>query len=303
MRRHIWCGLLVALLTAIATAATAADAGLPVGVLVRDCPQCPQMVVIPAGRFVMGSPAGEEGRFDAESPQHSVSVRSFALAKDDVTVDEFAAFVRETGYEAGVCDWPAGTAWNSLGFRPNGPVVCVSWHDAEAYIAWLNGKLRRQPVAPSGAASTKAPAGADGPYRLPSEAEWEYAARAGTTTARWWGDAIGTGNANCNGCGSPWDNRQIALVGSFPPNPFGLDDMLGNVWQWTADCWNENYVGAPTDGSAWTTGDCSRRVLRGGSWSSLPKFLRSAARNRDDASRRGSDYATYAGFRVARTLP
>ena len=117
------------------------------------------------------------------------------------------------------------------------------------------------------------------------------------------GDAVGVGNANCNGCGSPWDNTQIAPVGSFKANPFGLYDMLGNVWQWTSDCWNESYAGAPGDGIARTSGDCSKRVVRGGSWSNLPKFIRSAARSGEDAGNRSGDYATYVGFRVAMTLP
>lgn len=257
----------------------------------RDCPECPEMVVVPAGRFVMGSPLDESGRFDSEGPQHSVQVPSFALAKDDVTVGEFAEFVRQTGYEIGECDWPQSATWQSPGFVPKDPVVCVSWNDAQAYVGWLNSKVRKTSAAK-----------AEGPYRLPSEAEWEYAARAGTTTARWWGEPVGSGQANCNGCGSAWDNRQISPAGSFAANPFGLYDMLGNVWQWTDDCWNESYQGAPADGRPWTGGDCSKRVLRGGSWSNFPKFIRSAARNRDDADHRSHDYANYAGFRVAKTL-
>jgi formylglycine-generating enzyme required for sulfatase activity len=170
----------------------------------------------------------------------------------------------------------------------------LSWGAAQAYVGWLNGKVRSRV-----AASAKG----EGPYRLPSEAEWEYAARAGTTTERWWGAAIGKGNANCNGCGSLWDDKIIAPVGSFGPNPFGLYDMLGNVWQWVADCWNESYVGAPGDGRSWTTGDCRRHVLRGGSWMNLPVFVRSAARSRDDGAGQYFDAASNAGFRVARTLP
>lgn len=264
------------------------------GEVFRDCPDCPEMVAIPSGEFQMGSPHSEPGRFDAEGPQHSVSVRAIAVGRYLVTVQDFAVFVRETGYDAGACDWPSGTSWQSSGFVPHDPVVCISWHDAQAYIAWLNGKVRKQVTAVTDESA---------PYRLPSEAEWEYAARGGTTTARWWGEVIGSGNADCNGCGSPWDNKQIAPVGSFAANPFGLFDMLGNVWQWTADCWNESYVGAPNDGSAWRSGDCGKRVLRGGSWSNLPKFVRAAARSRDDAGSRSHDYASYAGFRVVRTLP
>lgn len=287
-------GLSLALLIFAATAAGAGETAdhrhaevIGRGIF-RDCPDCPEMVVVPAGQFVMGSPAAEPGRYDSEGPQHTVALRWFALGRQDVTVRQYAAFVRETGYEPEDCDWPRRTNWHSPGFLPDAPVVCVSWHDAQAYIAWLNGKVGGS---------------AKGPYRLPSEAEWEYAARAGTVTSRWWGEAIGQGKANCNGCGSPWDNRQIAPAGSFAANPFGLYDMLGNAWQWVEDCWNETYQGAPTDGRAWVAGDCAKRVLRGGSWSSLPEFLRSAARNRDDAGNRAHDYAGYAGFRVAMTLP
>jgi formylglycine-generating enzyme required for sulfatase activity len=169
----------------------------------------------------------------------------------------------------------------------------VSWYDAQAYVAWLNAKVAKRAMKP----------GTAGPYRLPSEAEWEYAARGGTTSARWWGNGVGTGNANCNGCGSRWDGRDLAPVNSFGPNPFGLYDMLGNVWQWTEDCWNDSYIGAPADGRARVSGACEERVMRGGSWSSLPIFVRSAARNRNAMSGRDFDYANYVGFRVARTLP
>jgi len=268
----------------------------PGGHPLRECSDCPELAVIPAGHFIMGSPKEERGRFDSEGPQHTVFVRSFALGKYDVTVGEFANFVRESGYEPGACNWPPDSYWRSPGIAQSDrqPVICVNWHDAQAYVGWLNDKVRGR---------GKPARQDDGPYRLPSEAEWEYAARAGTTTARWWGDAIGSGHANCNGCGSAWDNRQIAPVGSLPANPFGLYDMLGNIWQWTSDCWNESYTGAPGDGSSWNAGDCDRRVLRGGSWSNLPKIIRSAARSSGDAEDRGFDYASYTGFRVARSLP
>ncbi len=270
----------------------------------RDCSDCPEMVIVPAGKFVMGSPATERGRFDAEGPQHPVTIRSFALGKYDVTSEQFLIFLRETGYQPAPCDPLYGLAWNSPGrgmaYPPGGvepplwPAVCLNWYDAEAYIAWLNTKVRGRGSAGSGG---------DGPYRLPSEAEWEYAARATTTTTRWWGDAIGVGNANCNGCGSKWEGRELAPVGSFAPNRFGLYDMLGNVWQWTDDCWNESYVGAPGDGRAWASGDCTKRVLRGGSWSNAPEFIRSATRSRGDAAGRDADYSSYAGFHVAKSLP
>jgi formylglycine-generating enzyme required for sulfatase activity len=270
----------------------------------RECADCPKMVAIPAGRFIMGSPATEQGRFDTEGPQHIVSVTAFAIGKFEVTNAEFRTFLEQSGYQPAPCDPIVGLTWLSPGRGlayppgrtdpPLNPAVCLSWNDAQAYIRWLNSKVRsRDPSPKSG----------DGPYRLPSEAEWEYAARAGTTTARWWGGAIGLGNANCNGCGSKWDGALIAPIGSFGPNPFGLYDMLGNVWQWVNDCWNESYVGAPLNGSVWRSGDCTNRVLRGGSWSNVPVFVRSATRTRGDAGGRDFDYSSYAGIRVARTLP
>jgi formylglycine-generating enzyme required for sulfatase activity len=270
----------------------------------RECPDCPEMVAIPAGNFTMGSPATEAGRFDAEGPQHAVSVRAFAIGKYDVTTAEFLSFLRQTGYQPAPCDPVLGLTWKSpgrgLAYPPGNtspplePAACLSWNDTQAYIAWLNGKARE-----AGAAR----ASREGPYRLPSEAEWEYAARAGTTTARWWGEAIGSGRANCNGCGSAWDGKQIAPAGNSGPNPFGLYDILGNVWQWVADCWNDSYVGAPADGRPWLSGDCRKRVMRGGSWSNVPVFVRSATRSRGDAGGKDFDYSSYAGFRVARTLP
>jgi formylglycine-generating enzyme required for sulfatase activity len=180
------------------------------------------------------------------------------------------------------------------GDLPRWPAVCVDWRDAEKYVAWLNDKVRQE---------HPAAVRATGPYRLPTEAEWEYAARGGTKTARWWGDSIGKDNANCNGCGSEWDNRLFADVDSFAPNPFGLYGMLGNAWQWTADCWHPNYVGAPEDGSAWTEARCSQHVMRGGSWHNLPVFVRSAARVGSERNDGESDYSGLAGFRVARDLP
>jgi formylglycine-generating enzyme required for sulfatase activity len=290
-RQSLAKGLVVGLALLLPMAASAEGQGARP---LRECTDCPELVVIPAGKFIMGSPKDERGRFDSEGPQHAVTLRSFALGKYDVTVGEFSIFVRETGYEPGACNWPQDSYWRSPGIAQSDrqPVICVNWHDAQAYVAWLNDKVRG-----------RAPKASDGPYRLPSEAEWEYAARAGTATARWWGDAIGVGHANCNGCGSPWDNREIAPVGSTPANPFGLFDMLGNVWQWTNDCWNDSYTAAPGDGRSWTAGDCNRRVLRGGSWSNLPKILRSASRSSGDAEDRAFDYASYTSFRVARTLP
>jgi formylglycine-generating enzyme required for sulfatase activity len=250
------------------------------GQIFRDCPDCAEMVVIPSGSFTMGSPASEKERFDDEGPQHPVTVMAFALGKYDVTFAQWDACVADGGCNA---YRPSDQGWG----RGNRPVINVSWDDARSYVAWLN---RKAGIA-TGSGS--------GPYRLPSEAEWEYAARAGTVTSRYWGDVIGRGNADCDGCGSQWDDKQTAPVGSFPSNAWGLYDMLGNVWQWTADCWNENYTGAPSDGSAWTTGNCGWRVVRGGSWSLNPRYLRSAVRDGNDTGNR----LNFAGFRLARTLP
>jgi formylglycine-generating enzyme required for sulfatase activity len=270
----------------------------------KECSGCPEMVGIPAGTFVMGSPASEPGRFDAEGPQHYVSVRAFALSKFDVTTEEFLRFLRETGYQPRACNTILNEAWRSpgkgLAYPPydtmpaRWPAVCLDWRDANAYIAWLNARVRRE---------RPAPARRSGPYRLPSEAEWEYAARAGTKTARWWGNDLGAGNANCNGCGSTWDYKVLSSVDSFSPNPFGLYGMLGNAWQWTADCWHPSYVGAPRDGSAWLSPQCAKHVIRGGSWDNVPLFVRAAARSGAGLSGGEYDYSSLTGFRLARDLP
>jgi len=270
----------------------------------RECPSCPEMVGIPAGKFVMGSPPSEPGRFDNEGPQHVVTIKAFALGKYDITSQQFLAFLNETHYQPTPCDLTLGMGWRSTGGGsvyspeyeepPKWPAVCLDWRDADAYIAWLNAKVRR--IRPNLTSET-------GPYRLPTEAEWEYAARAGTTTARWWGEAIGTNRANCNGCGSPWDDKLLANVDAFAPSPFGLYGMLGNAWQWTADCWHTNYKGAPTDGTAWVEKNCTRRVIRGGSWDNLPVFVRSASRSGSVTDGGEFDYSSLTGFRVARDLP
>ncbi|MBS0275174.1 MAG: formylglycine-generating enzyme family protein [Proteobacteria bacterium] len=270
-----------------------------------ECTHCPVMVGIPAGRFVMGSPKSERGRFDAEGPQHIVSIGAFALGKFDVTSEQFQIFLQETGYQPEPCNKITNMKWHSprKGFAyppedvepPKWPAVCLDWKDAEAYIAWLNARVRKEH--PSIAYKP------GGPYRLPSEAEWEYAARGGTTTARWWGNEVGNGNANCNGCGSKYDFHILSDVDSFKPNPFGLYGMLGNAWQWTADCWHPSYVGAPKNGSAWTTGDCSKHVIRGGSWDNTPIFIRSATRSGSMPDGGEFDYSSLSGFRVARDLP
>jgi formylglycine-generating enzyme required for sulfatase activity len=244
----------------------------------RECVRdCPEMIVVPAGEFVMGSPITEEGRSSREGPQHRVLfARPFAVSKFEVTFAEWDACVAYGDCDSRLSD----SGWG----RGRQPVVYVSWDDAQRYVAWLNrmtGKER------------------DRGYRLLSEAEWEYAARAGTQTRFFWGDGLGKSNANCKDCGSQWDNKQAAPVGSFPPNAFGLHDVHGNVWEWVEDCYHGNYNNAPTDGSAWTTGgDCTNRVVRGASWFSLSELVRSAHRNRYPVGYRRD----IVGFRVGRTL-
>lgn len=302
--------ILFLLLVVLAVPVFAADA--PAADPAREfaeCIGCPQMVAIPAGKFLMGSPAAEPGRFDSEGPQHVVQVKAFALGKYDVTSKQFLAFLAATGYQPEPCNKTLNLGWQWAGRGlayppsenepPDWPAVCLDHKDALAFIAWLNAQVKIEHPALAGRA---------GPYRLPSEAEWEYAARGGTTSARWWGDAIGSGNANCNGCGSPWDNHILAPVGAFKPNPFGLYGMLGNDWDWTADCWHPSYVDAPKDGSAWTSSsgkgaDCTKHVIRGGAWNNIPIFIRSASRNGAADSGGEYDYSSLAGFRVARDLP
>jgi formylglycine-generating enzyme required for sulfatase activity/uncharacterized caspase-like protein len=260
----------------------------------KECSKCPEMVVVPPGSFTMGSPDAENGRvWYNESPQHTVMIaHAFAVGKYHITVDQFADFVKETGHgvepqclifvDNKVEDpGPGARSFRSPGFSQTGshPAVCLNWDDAKAYVAWLSRKTGKS-------------------YRLLTEAEWEYAARAGSTTAYWWGDDIGKGNANCNGCGSQWDNKQTSPVDAFKANAFGLNDMHGNVVQWMEDCWHENYQSAPTDGSAWGGGDCSLRVTRGGSWVDKPGDLRAASRFGPPKTRTYNDQ----GFRVARTL-
>jgi formylglycine-generating enzyme required for sulfatase activity len=270
----------------------------------KECPDCPEMVGIPAGKFVMGSPGNEAGRFDSEGPQRIVSLKAFALGKYDVTSEEYLAFLQATGYQPEPCNALLNMRWKVPGkgfaYPPydeeprRWPATCLDWKDAQAYVVWLNAEVRR---ARPGLANRI------GPYRLPSEAEWEYAARAGTSTARWWGEEIGSNNANCNGCGSAYDFRALSNVESFKPNPFGLYGMLGNVWQWTEDCWHKSYLGAPSDARPWREKTCPRHVLRGGSWDNVPVFVRSAARTGGVVSGGEFDYSTLAGFRVARDLP
>jgi formylglycine-generating enzyme required for sulfatase activity len=253
----------------------AAERALEPGDVFRECAKdCPEMIVVAAGEFLMGSPATEKGRFRDEDPQRRVMIaRRFAVSKFDVTFADWDACV-----SVGGCP-QEGRAKDEGWGRDTRPVINVSWDDAQQYVAWLSKMTRK-------------------PYRLLTEAEWEYAARAGSTTAYYWGDEIGKQNANCNGCGSEWDNRQTSAVGSFKPNAFGLYDMAGNVFQWVEDCYHGNYDGAPLDGSVWIAGDCRDRVARGGSWFHTPGILRSASRDQSATDSRFDNL----GFRVARTL-
>ena len=230
----------------------------------------PEMVVIPAGSFQMGCVSGIDC-WTSEKPVHEVKIDSFAMSKYEVTFKEYDVFTDATGRER-VFD---SGGWGR-GLRP---VRHVSWYDAIAYTEWLSEQTGDR-------------------YRLPTEAEWEYAARAGTETAYSWGNEIGRNRANCDGCASLWDGERTALVGSFKANGWGVYDMHGNVWEWVQDCWNDNYEGAPTDGTARLSGDCGRRVRRGGSWEAEPGALSSATRGRSPADLRLS----FIGFRVARSF-
>jgi formylglycine-generating enzyme required for sulfatase activity len=236
----------------------------------KDCSECPEMIVVPAGSFMMGSPSTEPNRNVNESPRHRVTIaRAFAVSKFLLTSKEWQICVQQRG-----CRDDADDGWGDLY-----PVTGPAWNDAQSYVTWLS-KLTGKP------------------YRLLTEAEYEYVARAGTQTAYPWGDTVGKGHANCYACGSQWDNKRPAPVGSFAPNRFGLYDIVGNVQSLVEDCYHESYVGAPTDGSAWTNGDCHSRVVRGGSFARNPTELRSAARQQNDAIARYPDL----GFRVARAI-
>ena len=215
----------------------------------------------------MGSPKSELERHSNENPSHEVKVRSFELGKYEVTFAEYDACV-----EAGGCPkLPDDAGWG----RERRPVINVSWVGAQAYVWWLSGKTSKS-------------------YRLPSEAEWEYAARAGTTTRYWFGEEISEKDANYGG-----NVGKTTEVGGYRANHWGLHDMQGNAWEWVEDCWHDSYLGAPTDGSVWQRdGVCDLWVLRGGSWSREPKDLRAASRNRNGI---GVQYVS-PGFRVARTL-
>ena len=239
------------------------------GTAFHDCQQCPEMIVVPAGSFTMG-----ETGHSRETPLHQVTfAKSFAIGIYTVTFEQWDACAADAGCSSAR---PGDYGWGGA----RRPVVDVTWNAAKSYVLWLSRKTGK-------------------PYRLPSEAEWEYAARGGTTTLFWWGDDVRSNMANCDGCGSSFDNRQTAPVGSFKPNPFGLYDTAGNVTQWVEDPWHSNYEGAPTDGSVWSQGgDPRRMVMRSGSWFNNPRLSHSGYRNGDAPAVHNSKI----GFRVALSL-
>ena len=259
-----------------ADVATGAAANAEAGDYFRDCADCPDMAMMPAGKFRMGAKPGEVAQDLAEGPARDVNIaRGFALGAREVTFDEWQACVT-----AGACSPAPDHGWG----RGERPVVSVSYNDAQAYVAWLSIKTGQR-------------------YRLPSEAEWEYAARGGNDSAFSFGPVVSVAKANFNG-EYPYGGRKETFrartmpTGSFAPNAFGLFDMHGNAWEWTSDCWNPTHAGAPADGSAIASGDCTRRVLKGGAWNTGGWRLRSAHRIGKPATAREFDN----GFRVAREL-
>jgi formylglycine-generating enzyme required for sulfatase activity len=273
------------------------------GTVIRDCPTCPALTVVPKGRFKQGSDRAGGITASFEKPPHWVLIgRPFAISTDAVTVDEFRAFIAATGRDMRGCDtyddkwrYRPEASWENPGFEQTGshPVTCVSWDDAKAYAGWLSTTTGHQ-------------------YRLPSAADWEYAARAGSEAVQPWNPDGSGACASANVADQRAARRYpgwtvfacddgyvyTAPVGSFKPNSFGLNDMLGNVFQWTDDCWHADYTGVPTDGSARTYGDCSERELRGGSWFTTPDFVRASYRNHFRASYRASSV----GIRLIRDI-
>lgn len=258
--------LVVGVLAVFPVAAETQSAAPKPGSTFRDCPECPEMVVLPPGIFTMGSARGDE----KERPAHPVRVLNpFALAKFEITFDEWEACARDKACPGGLDDHGWG--------RGRRPVINVDFNAAKKYAAWLAKKTGHA-------------------YRLPSEAEWEYAARAGATTDYPWGDAMEPGRANCRDCETEWGAKGSAPVGSFPPNAFGLHDLNGNVWEWTEDCWNADHASAPRDTRARLSGECAFRVVRGGAW----YYFRKLARNSYRVKWVVEDKSYTVGFRVAR---
>ena len=262
--RGLW--ILFGVLSGFALASPGAEAQesrLP-GDTFRDCADCTELVIVPDGDFTMGS-----NDKPAEQPPHHVVIsKAFAIGRREVTFAEWDKCVA-----AGACKYTPPDQGQGRGERP---VTNLSWDDTQEFVAWMS-KISGKP------------------YRLPSEAEWEYSARAGSTSAYWWGKDVEKGRAQCAECGDTVTGKTVPAA-SFHPNAFGLYDTAGNAAEWVQDCWNANFKGAPSDGSAWTAGDCTQRVLRGGSFTDKAIAVRSSARFRYD-----EDVRYYAnGFRVAR---
>jgi formylglycine-generating enzyme required for sulfatase activity len=273
------------------------------GSVIRDCATCPALTIVPAGRFKQGSARADGTGAAFERPLHWVLIaHPFAISTSAVTVDEFRPFIAATGRDMRGCDtyedrWRIrpDASWENPGFVQTGshPVTCVSWDDAKAYAGWLSRTTGHR-------------------YRLPSAAEWEYAARAGAEAVRPWNADESGACANANVADQraarrypgwavfPCDDGYVytAPVGSFKANSFGLNDMLGNVFQWSDDCWHADYAGVPTDGSSRTYGDCSERELRGGSWFTTPEFVRASYRNHFGVNYRASSV----GIRLIRDI-
>ncbi|OQW93622.1 MAG: hypothetical protein BWK79_10175 [Beggiatoa sp. IS2] len=206
--------------------------------------QGPWMVKLPEGMFLMGVKGSAP--YPNERPEHKVMLQGFAISQHEITFDEYDRFAAATERKR-----PDDSGWG----RGDQPVINVNWDDALAYTKWLTEQTRHQ-------------------YRLPSEREWEYAAKAGTQTPYWWGYEVGRNKANCGSCGSQWDAKQTARVGSFEANPAGLHDMIGNVLEWTQSCYRSSYQGAPSFGNDWEGGDCSKRIARSSSFRTYEKDLR-----------------------------
>jgi formylglycine-generating enzyme required for sulfatase activity len=247
-------------------AASAVTPGRSFSDALKNGSRGPNMVELPAASYLMGS-SGSSPRFE-ERPRHTVALPAFAVSKHEVTFQEYDRFARATGRRL-----PYDEGWG----RGERPVINVSWKDATAYAKWLSRQTGHT-------------------YRLPTEAQWEFVARAGSTTPHWWPESSGEIPANCFDCGSRWDGKMPAPVGSFQANGFGLHDTAGNVQEWTRDCYHNSYKGAPSDGSAWQSAGCSQRVVRGGAYSSPVDSLRSAKRAQFDQDTRLDNL----GFRVVR---
>jgi formylglycine-generating enzyme required for sulfatase activity len=249
-----------------ARAASAPSSLQKAGTDIRDCPACPVLAVIAPGAFTMGSNSSDP----SEKPPRRVVVEApFAIGRTEVTVEQWNACV-----EAGACPRTSDTAR-----APNTPARDISWDDAQLYVKWLT-KVSGKP------------------YRLPTEAEWEYAARGGTTSRYAWGDDMRRGSANCKDCGDPWQADGPAPVASFTANAYGLHDMNGSVWEWVEDCWHSTYKNAPADARAWTESFCPVHVIRGGSWRDGASYMPTTTRFKYDGSVRHSQN----GFRVARDM-